>query len=87
MKRGSTTKMAQADTDAAIARVVRVREIQEYDIDVATSGDSRDAARLARLRFLGMTVAEQASNSVGVTSRTFEIGEDDFDEDELAGEA
>lgn len=79
------TRGAVADT--AITHVVRVREIQEYDIEVATSGDSRDAAKLARLRFLGMTVVEQASNSVGVRGRTFEVGEDDFDEDEIAGDA
>lgn len=79
--------MALADTDAAITHVVRVRETQEYDVEVVTSGDSRDAATLARLRFLGMTIVEQASSSVGVTSRTFEVGEDDFDEDQLAGDA
>ncbi len=79
--------MALADTDAAIKHVVRVRETQEYDIEIATSGDSRDAARVARLRFLGMTVVEQVSNSIGVTGRTFEVGEDEFDEDELAGDA
>jgi hypothetical protein len=66
--------------------VVRVRETQEYDIEVSTSGTSRDAARAAGLKFTGMTVVEQASNSVGVTARTFEIGEDDFDDDELAKE-
>jgi hypothetical protein len=61
-----------------------VRETREYDIEVATSGTRRDAAKAARLRFLGMTVVDQASNSVGVTERTFGIGEADFDEDELA---
>jgi hypothetical protein len=80
-------QMAFAQAGSAITHVVRVRETQEYDVEVVTSSDSRDAARLARLRFLGMTVVEQASNSVGVTSRTFEVGEDDFDEDELAGDA
>jgi hypothetical protein len=74
-------------TDTAATHVVRVRETQEYDIEVATSGDSRDAARLARNRFLGMTVVEQASNSIGVTGRTFAVGDDGFDEDELAGDA
>jgi len=66
--------------------VVRVRETQEYDIEVSTLGTSRDAARAARLKFLGMTVVEQASNSIGVAGRTFEIGDDDFDDDELAGD-
>ncbi len=70
----------------AVTYVVRVRETQEYDIEVATSGDSRDAAMLARLRFLGMTVVEHASNSIGVTGRTFAVGEDGFDEDEFAGD-
>ncbi len=78
--------MALAHIDAVITHVVRVRETQEYDIEVSTSGRCRDAARAARLKFIGMTVVEQASNSVGVTGRTFEIGEDDFDDDELAGD-
>jgi hypothetical protein len=77
--------MALAATDTGATHVVRVRETQEYDIEVSTSGTSRDAARAARLQFMGMTIVEQASNSVGVTGRTFEIGEDDFDDDELAG--
>jgi len=78
--------MAQGVTATRTMYVVRVRETQEYDIDieVAASGTSRDAAKAARLRFLGMTVVDQASNSIGVTARTFGIGEDDFDEDELA---
>ena len=71
-------------TDAIVTHVVRVRETQEYDIEVATSGDSREAAKLARHRFLDMTVVEQASNSIGVTGRTFAVGEDGFDDDEFA---
>jgi hypothetical protein len=78
--------MALVHLDAVITHVVRVRETQEYDIEVSTSGTSRDAARAARLKFMGMTVVEQASNSVGVTGRTFETGEDHFDDDELADE-
>jgi hypothetical protein len=69
--------------DIATERVVRVRETQEYDIAVMTAGDSREAARLARRKFLGMRVDEQAANSVGVTGRSFEAGEEEFDEDEL----
>jgi hypothetical protein len=38
-----------------IAQVVRVRETQEFDVEVATTGDSREAAKLARRNFLGMT--------------------------------
>jgi hypothetical protein len=76
--------MAQGVTDIRTTHVVRVRETQEYDIEVATSGTSRDAAKAARLKFLGMTVVDQTSNSIGVAGRTFGIGEDDFDEDELA---
>jgi len=72
--------------DVSVTHVVRVRETQEYDIEVATPGDSRDAAKLARHRFLSMTVVEQESNSIGVTGRTFAVGEDGFDEDELAGD-
>jgi hypothetical protein len=79
--------MTLGATDTTVTHVVRVRETQEYDIEVAASGDSRDAAKLARHRFLGMTIAEQASNSIGVTGRTFVVGEDGFDEDELAGDA
>ncbi len=65
--------------------VVRVRETQEYDVEVTTAGDSRDAARLARRKFLSMTVDEQAANSVGIIGRSFEAGEEEFDEDELVG--
>jgi hypothetical protein len=72
-------------SDTVVARVVRVRELQEYDIEVKTIGDSREAAKLARQRFLGMTAKEQAANSVGVTARTFEAGEEEFEEDELTG--
>ena len=78
--------MPLAATDTGATHVVRVRETQEYDIEVSTSGTSRDAVSAARLKFMGMTVVEQASNSIGVTGRTFEIGEDDFDDDELAGD-
>jgi hypothetical protein len=73
-------------TDSDVVHVVRVRETQEYDIEVTTAGNSREAARVARRKFLGMTVEEQAANSVGVTGRSFEAGEDEFDEDELTGE-
>jgi hypothetical protein len=69
-----------------IVHIVRVRETQEYDIEVTTAGDSREAARLARRKFLSMTVNEQVANSVGATGRSFEAGEEEFDEDELAGE-
>jgi len=73
-------------TNTQAVQQVRIRETQEYDVEVPTTGDSRMAARLARRRFLGMTVDEQASNSIGVTTRSFEVGEDEFDEDELAAE-
>jgi len=69
-----------------IVHVVRVRETQEYEVEVATTGNNREAAKLARRRFMGMTVGEQAANSVGITGRSFEAGEEEFDEDELAGE-
>jgi hypothetical protein len=75
--------MALTASDAAIVHVVRVREIQEYEVEVVTAGNSREAAKLARLRFLGMTASEQAANSIGVTARGFEVGEDEFDEDDL----
>jgi hypothetical protein len=78
--------MAPAATDTGATHVVRVRETQEYDIEVSTSGTSRDAARAARLKFMGMTVVEQTSSSIGVTGRTFAIGDEDFDDDELAGD-
>jgi hypothetical protein len=64
--------------------VVRVRETQEYNVEVTTDGDSRDAARLARQKFLHMTVDEQATNSIGIVGRSLEAGEDEFDEDDLA---
>jgi hypothetical protein len=73
-------------TNAQAVQQVRIRETQEYDVEVPTAGDSRMAARLARRRFLGMTVEEQAANSIGVTTRSFEVGEDEFDEDELTAE-
>ena len=75
--------MVLTASDAATVRAVRVREIQEYDVEVVTAGNSREAAKLARLRFLGMTAIEQEANSMGVTARGFEVGEDEFDEDEL----
>jgi hypothetical protein len=34
---------------------------------------------------MDMTPDEQASKSVGVTGRSFEIGEEEFDEDEFSG--
>jgi hypothetical protein len=74
------------ENSTVVVHVVRVRETQEYDVDVATAGDSQEAARLARRKFLGMTVNQQAANSVGVTARRFEAGEDEFDEDELTDE-
>lgn len=73
-------------TDTAFVHVVRVRETQEYDVEVTATGNSREAAKLAHRKFLGMTVNEQAANSVGVTERSFEAGEDEFDEDELTGQ-
>jgi hypothetical protein len=69
--------------DAVVVHVVRVRETQEYDVEVTTTGGSLEAAGLARRRFLSMTTDEQAANCVGVIGRTFEAGEDEFDEDEL----
>jgi hypothetical protein len=76
--------MGQTRTDASV--LVRVRETQEYDVEVTTTGNGRDAAKLARRRFLDMTADEQAANSVGITERSFEADEELFDEDELAGE-
>jgi hypothetical protein len=73
-------------SSTVIVHMVRVRETQEYDIEVATAGDSLEAARMARRKFLGMTVNQQAASSVGVTGRRFEAGEDEFDEDQLTGE-
>ena len=78
--------MARTITAAVVAHWVRVRETQEYDVEVTTIGNSRETAKSARRRFLGMTVDEQAANSVGVTRRSFEVGEEEFDEDDLAGE-
>ena len=75
--------MVSKATSTAVTQVVRVREIQEYEVEVVTAGNGREAAKLARLRFLAMTVGEQAANSIGVASRGFEVGEDEFDEDEL----
>jgi hypothetical protein len=65
-------------------RVVRVRETQEYDIEVLTFGSDHETAKLARRKFMGMTVDEQAASSVGVSARRFEVGDDQFDDDELA---
>ena len=77
--------MAVTATDSTAALVVRVRETQEYDIEVAaTTCSGLGAARRARLKFLGMTVEEQSANSVGVTSRVFEVEDEEFDDDELA---
>ena len=72
--------MAVTGTDAAVAIIVRVRETQEYDIEVtaSTADGGSEAARQARLKFLGMTVDEQAASSVGVTGRSFEAGADDY---------
>jgi hypothetical protein len=78
--------MAVIATDSATTLVVRVRETQEYNIEVvATAADGGlAAARRARLKFLGMAVGEQFANSVGVTSRIFEVEDEEFDDDELA---
>lgn len=77
--------MTLTNTDAAIMHVVRVRETQEYEVEImAPTGDSREVARLARRRFMRMTIDEQLANSVGVAARSFEAGENEFDDDELA---
>jgi hypothetical protein len=55
-------------------------------VEVTTAGDSREAARLARREVLNMSINRLAANSVGVIQRTFETAEEEFDEDELAGE-
>lgn len=80
--------MAVISTVSGVALVVRVRETQEYDIKVAaTAADGAlEAARQARLKFLGMTVEEHSTNSVGVTSRVFEVEDEKFDDDELASD-
>lgn len=72
--------------DTAVLRVVRIRETQEYDIEVPTraAGAGLGAARQARLKFLDMTVEEQSANSLGVTSRVFKVEDEEFDDDELA---
>jgi|SRR5580693_6592297 hypothetical protein len=78
--------MTLKDTGAATTRVVRVRETQQYDVEVmAATEDSREVARLARRRFMDMTIDEQSANSVGVSARSFAAGEDEFDDDELTG--
>ena len=79
-------EMPLTTADVSVVHIVRVRETQQYDIEVATTGGSRQAARVARRRFLGMTIEEQARRSVGVTSRTFETDKGEFDEDEFSGE-
>ena len=79
--------MASKATNTAVAQVVRVREVQEYQVEVITGRSSREAAKLARQRFLSMTADEQAANSIGVTARSFDVGDDEFDEDELATQA
>jgi hypothetical protein len=75
-----------AVVDTAVVLVVRIRETQEYDIEVPTKAADAglEAARLARLKFLGMTVEEQSASSVGVTSRVFEVEDEEFNDDELA---
>jgi hypothetical protein len=80
--------MAVTAMNSGVALVVRVRETQEYDIKVAvTAADGAlEAARQARLKFLGMTSEEQSANSVGVTSRVFEVEDEEFDDDEFASE-
>lgn len=77
--------MAVRGTDAVAATVVRVRETQVYDVEVTspTADGGLEAARRARLKFLGMTVEEQSANSTGVTSRIFEVEDEEFDDDEL----
>jgi len=77
-------RVAVADT--AVVRVVRIRETQEYDIEVPTKAAEAgfETSRLARLKFLRMTVDEQSANSIGVTSRIFEVEDEEFDDDELA---
>jgi hypothetical protein len=82
----STDGKRAAVANTAVVRVVRVRETQEYDIEVPTNtGEAGlEAARLARLKFLSMTVEEQSADSVGVTSRIFEVEDERFDDDELA---
>ena len=82
--KGITQSKAEKN-NAVTLRVVRVRETQEYDIEVATGGDDWEAARSARGRFLDMTARQQAASSVGVTGRYFEAGDGVFDEDELTG--
>ncbi|MFZ0782161.1 MAG: hypothetical protein WAM86_13545 [Candidatus Sulfotelmatobacter sp.] len=84
---GSARKTAAATAaDSHAAIVVRVRETQEYDIEVPAGivGQGLEAVRRARLKFLGMTVEEQSANSVGVTSRIFEIEDEKYDDDGLA---
>jgi hypothetical protein len=78
--------MALTGTNKTTVLVVRVRETQEYDVEVtATIADGGlEAARQARFKFLGMMVEEQSANSVGVTSRVFEVGDEEFEDDELA---
>lgn len=74
-----------ADGEDTKAYVVRVRETQEYDVEVRARSP-RGAAALARESFLKMSVSEQAQNSVGVTDRSFEAVDQLFDEDEFAVE-
>lgn len=80
--------MALTRKNKAPILVVRVRETQEYDIEVTTTtpDGSLGAARQARVKFLDMMVKEQSANSVGITSRVFEVGGEEFDDDELAPE-
>jgi DNA mismatch endonuclease Vsr len=83
--RGIINKMTTTLAGTSSIRIVRVRETQEYEIEVPPAANDLDAANLARREFLDMTVEEQAAHSVGVSSRSFEVGEDQFDDDELAG--
>ena len=78
------TRLPVVETETV--HVVRIRETQEYDLALTTTGGSRATAQLARRRFLDMTVVEQAAISVGVAGRSFEAGDREFDEDELAAE-
>jgi hypothetical protein len=79
-------RVTVADADTGTVHIVRIRETQEYEVEVTTISSSRVAAQLARRKFLDMTVVEQAATSVGISGRSFEAGDKEFDEDELAAE-
>jgi hypothetical protein len=81
----SSDNKGRAVAGTAVMRVVRIRETQEYDIGISTNAAEAglEAARQARLKFLGMTPEEQAANSLGVTSRIFDVDDEEFDDDEL----